>query len=219
MDDGHWVAWHESYEDPASRLNKRLAAVKRRLGDALDQRPPGPIRIVSMCAGQGRDVIEVLTDHPRAGDVTAHLVELDATLAADARARAEGARVGGITVVNGDASSTDTYAELAPADIWLICGLFGNISKPDIANVLAEMPHLCTAGATVIWTRHRRAPDHTTVIRAQLAALGFTDLGFDAGDAGGGTPFGVGSSRFDGQPLPYRPGRRFFTFVGPSASL
>jgi hypothetical protein len=37
----------------------------------------GEVRLISLCAGQGRDLIGVLTGHPRRDDVRARLVELD----------------------------------------------------------------------------------------------------------------------------------------------
>ena len=59
-----WRAWHEAYDDPGSQLARRLAAVQARIADALDTAPPGPLRAVSMCAGQGRDLIPVLAGPP-----------------------------------------------------------------------------------------------------------------------------------------------------------
>jgi hypothetical protein len=41
-----------------------------------------------MCAGEGRDLLEVLADHPRSGDVGGRLVELNPELAGRAAARA-----------------------------------------------------------------------------------------------------------------------------------
>ena len=67
--DSHWVRWHESYEDPASPLSLRLRLVQAGVREVLDAVPPshpGPIRVVSLCAGQGRDVIDVVSTHPRA---------------------------------------------------------------------------------------------------------------------------------------------------------
>ena len=55
-----WVAWHRLYDDPDSALRTRLAYVTAHLRGTLDQAPPGPIRLLSLCAGQGRDVLEVL---------------------------------------------------------------------------------------------------------------------------------------------------------------
>ena len=71
-----WERWHDAYE-PGGRLEGRLACVQERIRELLDERPPGPIHVVSMCAGQGRDLLPVLSTHPRRDDVSARLVELD----------------------------------------------------------------------------------------------------------------------------------------------
>jgi hypothetical protein len=55
-----WQAWHEKYDDPASSLARRLRVVQARIREALDACPPGRVRVVSLCAGQGRDLLEVL---------------------------------------------------------------------------------------------------------------------------------------------------------------
>jgi hypothetical protein len=44
---------------------------------ALDGSPAGPLRVISLRAGQGCDLLEVLAEHPRRDDVPARLVELD----------------------------------------------------------------------------------------------------------------------------------------------
>lgn len=72
-----WAAWHEAYDDPASPLAQRLTVVRARIADALSAAPPGPVRLIAMCAGDGRDVIPVLAGHPRGREVSARLVELD----------------------------------------------------------------------------------------------------------------------------------------------
>ena len=60
-----WVAWHDAYDDPGAPLAQRLVAVQAQIAAALDGAPPGPLRAVSICAGQGRDLIGVLREHPR----------------------------------------------------------------------------------------------------------------------------------------------------------
>ena len=79
------MAWHEAYDDPSSQLSARLTLVKQHLAAALDRAPGGPVRLVSLCAGQGQDVIETLPDHPRRDDVSAVLVEADPANVAWAR--------------------------------------------------------------------------------------------------------------------------------------
>jgi hypothetical protein len=206
---GHWVRWHEGYEYPSSPLSRRLAAVQRRLGEALDQASDGPIRMISMCAGQGRDVIPVLANHPRGRDVRARLVELDPELVAHARTSVTDAGLEDIEIVAGDASATSAYEGAVPADVILVCGVFGNISDVDVRATVFELPHLSAPGAHVIWTRHRRSPDLTPVVRRWFADAGFEEEAFDTED---GSAFGVGATRLVGPPLDYRPDRRMFTF-------
>ena len=173
---------------------------------ALDEQPTAPprssapdtnpqhIRIVSLCAGQGRDVIDVVATHPRGPEVSALLVELDPALAASARARAAAAGPGvaeRIRVVEADASLARIYVDAAviPADIVLVCGVFGNISPGDITGTIQAMRGFCVPGGQVLWTRHRRPPDLTPAVRADFAAAGFTELDFEAPE---GTVMAIG---------------------------
>jgi len=211
---GHWVKWHEQYDDPRSSLSRRLAVVQSRLSDALDHAAEGHINLIAMCAGQGRDVIPVLARHPRSRDVAACLVELDPILAAEARAMAEAARLAALHVVEADASTTTVYEGAVPAGVVMVCGVFGNISDADIHATVSELPHLCAPGATVMWTRHRRAPDLTPAIRGWFLEAGFQEVAFDSG---AGVAFGVGTHRLVRVPPDFRPGRQMFTFLGDGA--
>lgn len=53
--------WHHRYNDPNSSLSWRLQRVRRHIEDALDQRVGG-IRLLSVCSGDGRDVLGVLAE-------------------------------------------------------------------------------------------------------------------------------------------------------------
>jgi hypothetical protein len=70
-----WHAWHDGYDEPGTRLARRLTAVQGQIRVALDAAPPGPLHAVSLCAGQGRDLIGALARHPRGAHVMARLVE------------------------------------------------------------------------------------------------------------------------------------------------
>jgi hypothetical protein len=164
-----------------------------------------------MCAGQGRDVIGVLSDHPRRADVAAVLVELDPRNVEVARAAAADGGLTQVEVMEGDAAVSDIYAPVVPADIVLACGVFGNVSDADVANTVANLSMLCRAGAAVLWTRHRGEPDLTPRIRRWFVEIGFEELSFDAPD--NATRSGIGAARLIATPAPFTPGFRFFTFI------
>ncbi len=74
-------------------------AVQTQVRAALARCAPGPVQAISVCAGQGHDLIGVLAEHPRRADVTARLVELDEHNALLARLAAEDAGLDGVEVV------------------------------------------------------------------------------------------------------------------------
>lgn len=205
-----WADWHRSYDDPSSRLSRRLRIVQDRLREALADRPER-VQIISMCAGEGRDVIGVLADHPRRAEVRARLVELDAGIANVAKMAARAANLEQVEVVCGDAASTDSYGGVVPADIILACGIFGNISDDDIRRTVGYLPTLCAAKATVIWTR-ALAPDRDVVsaIRGWFDESGFDEVAFDAP---ADSTFRVGVHRLRASPAAYVPGVNLFRFL------
>jgi hypothetical protein len=190
-----WVRWHGAYDDPASPLSARLERVRWHLSRAIDRAPPGPVRLVSLCAGQGHDVIGVLPGHPRRDDVRAVLVESDPGNAALAAGRAAEAGLGGVEVRRADASVVSSFADVLPAHVLLLCGIFGNVSESDIERTVRAAAGLCADGATVIWTRNRRAPDLTPRIRSWFSGGGFEEVAFDAPDTGTMTGVGVNIRR------------------------
>jgi hypothetical protein len=174
-----WIRWHDAYDDPTSGLSTRLALVQGHLSVALAAVPDAPIKLVSLCAGQGHDVIGVLPGHPRRDDVTALLVELSPANAEIATKRAAAAGLAGLTVRVADAGIVAAYADALPADVLLLCGIFGNVSDEDIRRTATAAAAMCAPGGTVIWTRNRRPPDLTGQIRNWFSAAGFRELAFD----------------------------------------
>jgi hypothetical protein len=209
MNDGtDWYAWHSPYADPGSPLARRLRLVRQHIAAWLDERPAEPVSVVSMCAGQGHDVLSVLASRPDAGRVRATLIESDPRNVAAARARA--ASLDTVTVLRADAGELASYRQAAPADLLIMAGVLGNISDADVHATIRALPQLCAAGATVIWTRTREAPDQTPSIRTWLADAGFTELAFTAP---GDVLFSVGAHRFTGTPQPLPASGKIFQFV------
>ncbi len=182
---------------------------------ALDHAQPGPISVASLCAGRGHDIIDVVAAHPRRTDVRGRLVEFEPTLTEHARQAALTAGLDEVEVVTGDASTTDALAGIAPVDLLLLCGIFGNVSNADVRACIAQLPTVCAAAAVVVWTRHRRQPDLTPAIRDWFAQTGFDELWFGLPEPGGVST--VGAHRMTTAPQPFVAGARLFTFLGDGA--
>jgi hypothetical protein len=207
--DVDWAAWHDSYDRAETPLARRLAVVQAQVAAALDRAPDGPLRAISICAGQGHDLIGVLARHPRAKDVAARLVELDGGNVAQARQAVVAAGLDGVEVLEADAALGDSYAGAVPADVVLLCGVLGNISAEDVDRTIESLPQLCARGATVIWTRHRNPPDLVPHILERLAGVGFEAIALEHAPH-----LAVGAARLRSEPGALRPGLRMFDFIG-----
>lgn len=204
-----WIAWHEGYDDETSSIARRLAVVQRHIAAVLTEFDGTPLRVISMCAGQARDLRGALERVPRR-EIVGRVVEIDATLADNARAGLRALGADGVEVVVGDAGELSAYEGAAPADLVLVCGVFGNVSHVDIERTIRALPMLTAPGGTVIWTRHRRAPNRTVDIRRWLAESGFRNTAFHPVD----DPVrqgSVGVAVFDGTTRALTHGR-LFTF-------
>lgn len=206
-----WTKWHEPYANPYSPLSLRRRTIQNHLQDWLDTTAPRTVRVLSLCAGDGRDLIEVLHGRDDTERVQAVLVELDSDLVA--RARHEIHRVGLSEVVQvrgGDAADPRLYADVCPADLVLLAGVFGNITDDHVRQTIRCLPMLCAPGARAIWTRHHKTPDLTGRIRDWLAAEKFDEQSFTAPQD---AIFSVGVHDFTGDTERWSPPPSLFTFI------
>lgn len=208
-----WEAWHGAYADPTSSLSRRLRVVQDHVRRFLDETAPRPVRVLSLCAGEGRDLLEVLAERDDAHRVTATLVELDAGLAD--RARATAADLAGVEVRTADAGDPKTYATDQAADLVLLCGIFGNVSDADVEHTVAAVPALCAPGARVIWTRTRRPPDLTLRVREWFTDNSFRELAFEPVPDSAAA---VGVAELQAAPSAALGPERLFTFVPTSSN-
>jgi hypothetical protein len=131
-----WAGWQRLYAVPGGALAQRLAIIQRLVRGFLAERGGDELRIVSMCAGQGRDLLPTLAEHPRGRMIAARLVELDPTNTTEAGRVARETGLERVEVVTGDASLTDAYVRAVPADLVLACGNFGNTPTTTCAGPL-----------------------------------------------------------------------------------
>jgi len=189
--------WHRRYDDPTSDLSWRLRTVQSYLRQALDSYT-GPIRILSCCSGDGRDVLEVLAQRRDAERVSAVLVEAHPVIADHAR-RSAAAVAAQVEVRTADAGITDTYLGAVPAELVLLVGILGNISDTHLAQTIATAPALCQPAATLLWSRARADGNRNDLVRAHFAAAGFSELHYATLDRDSWPAVGV--VRYDGIPM------------------
>jgi hypothetical protein len=184
-----WERWHEAYEDPASDLSRRLEVVRARLSDALDRCGAGDPRLLSLCAGEGRDVLPVLTVHPKGRHVTGVLVEREPVLADRAVHSARDSGLDNVEVRCADAGDPASFRDQLPVDVLLLCGVFGNIDPSTVHDVVYRVPAMVVPGGSVIWTRGSHgAADHRPQVRRWFEEAGIPEISFDGPPA----TFGVG---------------------------
>jgi hypothetical protein len=172
-----WTGWPaRAYERSGSQ--QRLAAVQVHLADCLDSAATGRVRVLSMCAGDGRDVIGVLESHPRKRDAVAWLVEMDQKSVALGVGRATDAGLAGtINFLRGDATDSATYRNVAPGDIVLVCGVWGHVPSDERASLVSSLAALCRPGGAVIWTRGvRRGMERLHEIQAHFSGSCWQEL-------------------------------------------
>ena len=184
-----WHEWHQQYDDPASSLSRRLEDVRRLLGADLDARAAAgqrSVRLLSLCAGDGRDTLPVLAARPDL-EVDACLVELDPVLADAARSAAAQAGMS-VDVRTADAGSFDAIRDRLMGDVLMLCGIFGNLSDADVEHCVEAARGLVRPGGTVIWTRGSRVPEDRTEqsgdpaewVRGLFTAARFEEVAFVA---------------------------------------
>jgi hypothetical protein len=210
-----WQEWYRDYEDPTSNLSRRLEVVRGRL-ESLLTAWSGAVRLLSLCAGDGRDTLPVIA--ASGVEVSAVLVELDPELADAARATGLSLGLPGVEVRTADAGTTSSCVDAVPADVLMACGIFGNITDADVARTVATFPSLLAEGGHVIWTRGCRVPEDPTevtgdpseTVRSLFVDTGFEEVAFVRPDD---ASFRVGVARWPHAGAPFEPGVRMFDFV------
>jgi len=49
----------------------------------------------------------------------------------------------GVEVLGADAGTTSSYRAAVPADLVLVCGVFGNVTDADMMRTIDLLPTLC----------------------------------------------------------------------------
>lgn len=202
-----WYQWHAPYDDLLSEQTDRLDVVQQQLVAYFDAAPAGPLRAVSMCSGQSRDLLPILIHHPRGADTHATMLELDPLNASYLHGAIGSTALTQVDVVVDDAGHTSAYTDLVPVDLVLLCGVFANVDLVDAGRTIGLLAALCAPGATVVWTSYGTGLADVDVVLDRLESGPFerTALRREA-------TFVVASHRFVGETAPLTDDQRVFTF-------
>jgi hypothetical protein len=208
-----WAKWHDLYE-VSIPLKERLIAVREQIAAAASKVPGKSLHLVSICAGDGRDVIGTFAASDERQDVHATLIESHPELVTRGQAAVDQLGLAGrITFRCADATQSSTYVDIRPAHIIVLSGVFGNLKERDVQRLIAALPSLCDREASVIWTRNLfdDGEKATQIIGECFVAADFTEevlvrtpLGFVA----------VGTHSFRGVRRPLAANSTLFEFTG-----
>jgi hypothetical protein len=107
-----WSEWHDAPARPSSGLGDRLAAVRVQIGRRLDATAPDPVRAISACAADGRDLLGFLRSvRTPTGSPPPSSRTTSPSPAARARLPDYAARVDGRQA---DSPQSDVYASAVP---------------------------------------------------------------------------------------------------------
>lgn len=204
-----WYSWHAPYDDLESEQTQRLGAVQDQIVAYLDRAPGGPLRAISVCAGQSRDLLPILISHPRGAQVRATMLELDPLNASFLHGALGSTRLSDVDVVVTDAGVSDAYTGLVPADLVLLCGVLANVELADARTLIGSLAMFCAPGAGVIWSTYGQS-----LADADEVIAGFEAARFEPVSLRRENGYVVGAHRFAGAPAPLVTGRRLFGFRG-----
>lgn len=209
-----WAEWHKYYGISPS-LHARLRIVREQIVATITELPAGPIGVVSICGGDGRDLVGALVDQRRRDDVTAWILDTHEESLARGRAAAKDAGLErALRFVRADATLATSYTGIVPADLVVISRVLGHLRHADVPRLIASLGMLCKPAGCLLWNRHlviHEGRTQVALIRELLAHAGFEELHFEITDRAG---FAVGRARFTGQAAPLDAQRVLFEFVG-----
>lgn len=210
-----WKNWHERYEISLP-LQERLTAVQAQIIIAISKVGAKPVQVVSICAGDGRDLIGSLNVLGNKTTVCATLIESNAELVAKGQTAIDHFCLAHQVAFRcADATQPATYLGIPPAHVVILSGVFGNLKENDVLRLIVSLQNLCCRGASVIWTRNLNEFDDgetaTQTIRKSFVEADFKEEILIRTPQG---VFAVGTHSFHGEQRPLPKGKALFEFTG-----
>lgn len=195
-----WQSWHENYRNSLP-LRARLEEVSQQVTDAINAIESPRVHVLSLCSGDGRDLLKVLLSGNTNKAVDATLIELDPILVEQGReAFAEHGFSDFVQFRCADATLFSSYQDLPKAELVMVCGVFGNVRANHVERLIFSLKGFCSPGARVVWTRSLNEFDDGEAaaqrIRCCFKDTGFREAAFKRTPEG---TFAVGSLIYEGE--------------------
>jgi hypothetical protein len=210
-----WGKWHDLYESRPS-LQERLVAVRAQVALAISAVAAEPVHVLSICAGDGRDLTGGLAGLASRKAIRATLIESSPELVARGRAAVDEAHLTEyVSFRCADATRSSTYHGIPPAHVVVLAGVFGNLKEADVRRLIESLRSLCRCGASVVWTRNLVEFDDgekaVRIIRECFSNAAFREEYVTRSPSG---VFAVGTHSYQGAWRPLPRDATLFEFTG-----
>lgn len=210
-----WNQWLDRYETNQP-LRERLTFVVSHIAKAILDCHEDPVPVLSVCAGDGRDLVVALSSMESKRMVRADLIESNPDVVSKGRNLvAEHGLSQSVKFRCADATKRRTYQYLTPAKVVIVSGVFGNLRDIDAARLIRLLHSLCQPDSLVIWTRNLVEFDDggsaTDKIREILRASDYEETRFERTQSG---VFAIATHRYRGQTKPLPTDEILFDFSG-----
>lgn len=173
-----WTEWHENaYNNTNSLAYQRTEIVKNLINKYLYEINKNVV-IVSIGAGQGRDILSVLKERKDNNRIFTYLIDTDMECLDYAKNYAEKNNIINVNVVNIDGSLTENYKDIPKADLIIFCGMMNQKNTEEVKSLANNMKFLCNEDAQIIWSRHGYDEDYSTSFRNVFNENFYKELDF-----------------------------------------
>ena len=173
-----WNDWHmQEYNNVASTPYQRNQIVQEYIKDFISDKEE--LVIVSMGAGQGRDILPLLHNNITH---TVYLIDTEQKCLNYAEEYSLFNKIDNVHLINEDAFVLKTYNDIPKADLIIFCGMLNNVNEDDVNKFAKYTTLLLKDGGEIIWSRRTYDNDYNKELRAIFTNNGYVELNYTKND-------------------------------------
>ena len=173
-----WTEWHEeAYNDINSLPYQRTEIVKDLINKYLSEIDKD-IVVISIGAGQSRDILPVLIGRKDNDRITTYLIDTDIECLNYAKNYAKDNNIINVHIVDMDGSLVKNYKDIPKADLIIFCGMMTQKNTDEVKKLANNIKLICNKDAQIIWSRHGYDKDYSTPFRNVFNENFYKELDF-----------------------------------------